>query len=169
MKVAIGSKNPTKIEAVKQAFGLLLGQEDVEYIAVATESGVSEQPMDDETSLEGARNRAQKALDLTKSDYAVGLEGGQSRVGDNWYTGTAACVINAKGEEGSGFSPRVMTPTTAQQHIAEGKNLSDAISASHGIRDIGKKEGLSGLVTKGVITRVSSSREATVAALAVLL
>ncbi len=169
MRVAVGSKNPTKLEAVEQAFRLLLPGETVEIVGVETDSGVGEQPMNDEETLQGATNRAKEALLAVDADYGVGLEGGQHRISEHWFTQTAAAVINKAGKIGVGIGPSVLTPSETMEHIHKQSNLSDAVAKSHGVTDIGKKQGLSGLVTKGIITRVTSSRDATIAALSVLL
>jgi len=86
IRIAVGSGNPCKIEAVRSAFvqtfsalpvtvGIKISSHDVE-------SGVSDQPFgDDETKL-GAMNRAKAAWasaekgDSQPPDFAVGLEGG---------------------------------------------------------------------------------------------
>jgi non-canonical (house-cleaning) NTP pyrophosphatase len=68
MRIAVGSGNPVKRDAVQAA----LSEATVESVAV--ESGVSEQPWGDET-IQGARNRAERALG-DDHDLAVGLEGG---------------------------------------------------------------------------------------------
>ncbi len=169
MIVVIGSKNPTKLEAVKQAFVVMLPNTKIEFIGVETDSGVAEQPMNDEEALKGATNRARNALKMQKADFGVGIEGGQSNVGGKWFTGTATVVITKDGRLGFGFSPRVQTPKIISKQIDDKNNLSDAVAKSHGIADIGKKQGLSGLVTSGAITRVTSSRDAVIAAIGILL
>ncbi len=55
MKVLVGSRNPVKVEATKEAFSQYFDVVEVDGIAVA--SNVSNQPIEDET-FEGAENRA---------------------------------------------------------------------------------------------------------------
>lgn len=73
MRVAIGSKNPAKINAVKNVF-------KDEIISVDAESGVSEQPMSDEETIKGAINRAIQAAELGEAEIGIGLEGASSKL-----------------------------------------------------------------------------------------
>mmetsp|Transcript_468 Transcript_468/g.587 ORF Transcript_468/g.587 Transcript_468/m.587 type:complete len:243 (-) Transcript_468:66-794(-) len=86
IRVAVGSGNPCKIDAVRSAFEETFSSSPVAVDVVVTshnvESGVSNQPIgDDETKL-GAMNRARAAWALAEKegcqtpDFAVGLEGG---------------------------------------------------------------------------------------------
>jgi non-canonical (house-cleaning) NTP pyrophosphatase len=58
MKIIIGSKNPAKNQAVKNAFP----EKNVEFVSLDIPSGVSEQPFSDEETITGAKNRAVNAL-----------------------------------------------------------------------------------------------------------
>jgi len=76
MKVIVGSLNPVKIKAAKEAFSRYF--QNVEVIGVKVKSGVSEQPIGDET-FRGAENRALRLKELVQNPNAhffVGLEGG---------------------------------------------------------------------------------------------
>ena len=93
--VAVGSKNPCKIEAVRCAFEKILSSvpttaegtnnECVPKISISSynvPSGVRDQPYGDEETKLGAKNRAQATMDAASSlssvppDFAVGIEGG---------------------------------------------------------------------------------------------
>ncbi|KAL3773742.1 hypothetical protein HJC23_012023 [Cyclotella cryptica] len=102
IRVAVGSTNPCKIEAVREAFHDMIGnqqqndmQNDVKVLISSFDaaSGVSDQPFGDTETREGARNRAQNALSAAQNqnattadvisepfDFAVGLEGGLEKV-----------------------------------------------------------------------------------------
>lgn len=85
--VAVGSSNPAKIRSVQQALEQLI---DVKNggVALALEgfsvaSGVSDQPMQDAETKEGAKNRALASFEAFKESHngdepnlAIGLEGG---------------------------------------------------------------------------------------------
>ncbi len=73
-RAAVGSRNPAKIEAVRRALARLAPGCDLEAVDVA--SGVPVQPAGDHATRQGARNRAQAALEMTGTDVAFGLEGG---------------------------------------------------------------------------------------------
>lgn len=74
-KVGVGSQNQVKVGAVKKVFERL-GM-DVEIISFKAPSGVSDQPMSREETIQGAYNRAKWVLDNHPDvDLAFGLEGG---------------------------------------------------------------------------------------------
>ena len=75
MRVAVGSQNPVKLEAVNQAFGLYF--DVIEIVPVLVDSGVQPFPMSQQETLAGAQHRVQKAWEAdTSIDYAVGIEAG---------------------------------------------------------------------------------------------
>ena len=90
IRVAVGTKNPCKIEAVRRAFDSIFSSDDVEIVISShgVSSGVSDQPFGDEETRRGARNRALAAYNAASSEYteeeipdfAVGLEGGLEKV-----------------------------------------------------------------------------------------
>ena len=87
--VAVGSKNPCKIEAVRCAFEKLVSsapaaaankhKPQIVISSYNVQSGVRDQPYGDEETKLGAKNRAQAAMDAATTfepDFAVGIEGG---------------------------------------------------------------------------------------------
>lgn len=76
MKLAVGSTNPVKIDAVERT----LESYEPTVIAVDVDSGVREQPWSIEETVTGAETRARRALAATDADYGVGLEGGVTRL-----------------------------------------------------------------------------------------
>lgn len=168
MKVAIGSSNPAKISAVKDAFKLFLPDIGFEFITIEVDSGIADQPMSDHETYQGARQRANQAIEQARADYGVGIEGGLQKVGQHWVVGNLAVVIDKSGKEGFGISTRISVPANIMKHVHEDKNLSHATQLEHGIHDIGKKEGILGMFSKGLITRSSASKDAVIAALSSL-
>ncbi len=166
MKVAIASKNPIKAAAAKEAFQAFFPDEQFKFIIIEAASEVSDQPLYESETIKGAQNRAEFALAATGADFGVGIEGGQSKINGHWYTGNIAAVATRNNQTGIGFGHRVATPNPIQQQIKTGKNLNDAVGQTHGVKDAGKKEGLIGILSHGLITRGSSSRDAVILALA---
>jgi non-canonical (house-cleaning) NTP pyrophosphatase len=95
VRVAVGSTNPCKIEAVRKAFRQVFSSEDdvkIEITSHSVPSGVADQPFGDGETREGAKNRALAAYNDACSearkrndednipDFAVGLEGGLEKV-----------------------------------------------------------------------------------------
>ena len=57
ISVFIGSKNPTKINAVKKAFTCVFKKKHFSFIGVSSPSGVGDQPMSEKETKRGAKNR----------------------------------------------------------------------------------------------------------------
>ncbi|KAL7542912.1 hypothetical protein ACHAXR_012760 [Thalassiosira sp. AJA248-18] len=90
IRVAVGSTNPCKIEAVRKAFeDIFVRSKDERPVQIvisshSVPSGVSDQPFGDIETRKGAMNRAKAAYDAAtcsdsgnnQPDFAVGLEGG---------------------------------------------------------------------------------------------
>ncbi len=169
MKIAVGTTNPVKLQAVHAVFALLFPDKTCEVLGVKVSSGVNDQPMSDTESVKGARTRAKAAFQAIKgADFGVGLEGGLEQVENLWFTGNIACVVS-NSKTGYGMSPKVLIPQELMDEISNGHDLSEAMHTVTGIADIGKKQGLLGYVTMGHITRQSASEQAIVAALASIL
>ncbi len=67
--VAVGSKNPVKVNAAKSAFTQMFPEATVEVVGINVSSKVSAQLMSDEESIRGARTRAQKAMQQAKNRF----------------------------------------------------------------------------------------------------
>ncbi len=82
--VAVGSRNPVKVNAVRAAFAANWpdGAKDLVVTGHDVPSGVPDQPWGDEETRAGAMNRAMAAYEAhcvaagATPDFAVGLEGG---------------------------------------------------------------------------------------------
>lgn len=125
MKVAVGSTNPVKIQAVSKAFKKVWPKKKWEVIGIKVPSGISDQPMSDEESIKGATNRARRAIKKLNADYGVGLEGGIHKIGKKWFDCGWMVVIDKKGGLGIGSSARIETPKVMIKMIKKGMELGD--------------------------------------------
>src|SRR3989344_1784133 len=76
-KVVVASTNPVKIETTKIGFGFVFPDEEFVFEGVMASSRVSDQPLSEEETLQGAHNRVTHAQELVPdADFYVGLEGG---------------------------------------------------------------------------------------------
>src|SRR4051812_8937934 len=100
IKVAVGSKNRAKIEAVRLAFETLWPNQHWDIQGISVNSGVPSQPRSDSETIAGARNRSKDALVQLKAEYGVGLEGGLQQVGDWWFESGWIVVVDSNGHEG---------------------------------------------------------------------
>ena len=166
IKVTIGSTNPTKLEAVKQAFRIVWPDQKFEFETFNGVSGVNEQPLHEEESITGARNRARQVIIETDTDFAVGIEGGMYKVDDKWFVRDWAIVLDQTGKEGIGGTPRYHVPDHIRTHITSDHDLSAVLEDKLGAINIGKLDGYAGMMTGNHITRTTSNRDAVIIALA---
>jgi len=166
MKVIVGSTNPTKLEAVKQALKIVWPDREFSFDTLDAPSGVNEQPLSEQETIKGATNRAQFGLDNSDADYGVGIEGGMYHIDEQWFVSDWVVIINRAGQKGIGGTSRYPIPQSISQHIDENYDLSAVLEKKHGYKNIGKLDGYAGLTTNNHITRTASNRDATVIALA---
>ncbi|PKR84340.1 DUF84 family protein [Heyndrickxia camelliae] len=151
MLVAIGSKNPAKINAVKQAFKEMHMEVEIQPMDVA--SGVRAQPFSDEETIKGAVQRAKNCLNNQEVEIAVGLEGGvtESEFGlqvCNWgalVERTAAPIIAG--------GARIILPEEISSRLRTGEELGPVMDNYANKKSVGKKEGAIGIFTNGLVTR----------------
>lgn len=148
MKTIIGSKNPTKIEAVMNAFS-----GEYEFHSLDVPSGVSEQPFSDEETIKGAINRANNALHLGHGDIGIGLEGGvqESSYGlllCNW----GALVLKGQPPLIAGGA-RILLPDEIAIRLRNGEELGPIMDTFTNKQNIRKKEGAVGIFTNGKMDR----------------
>jgi inosine/xanthosine triphosphatase len=165
MKVAVGSENPVKINAVKHAFKLMWPKKKWQVVGVKVPSGVSDQPMSDEESIKGATNRARRSLKLAKADFGVGLEGGIQKIGNKWFDCGWIVVVDKKGRVGIGSSARIETAPAILKLIKKGIELGSANDKVFKAENSKQKGGHFSLMTDGLITRKDGYLDAVIFAL----
>ncbi len=152
MKVIIGSKNPVKIQATEEVFNNLF-QEEIIVKNVGVESQVSAQPFGNETSL-GAINRAKNSKKLfPTADYFIGLEGGLLWLGEKLMLFTSCAIIGPNNKMGIGTSGMIELPKKVGMRMKEKEELEKIMDELLGTKNIGKKEGAVGFLTKNFVTR----------------
>lgn len=163
--VIVASKNPVKINAVKMAFQQMFSSREFRFEGVSVPSGVSEQPMDDETTLRGAANRVANAKEHSKSaDFWVGIEGGIERSGPGMQA-FAWVVIRNGDTTGKARTASFFLPKKVCELIESGKELGEADDIVFGHSNSKQKNGASGLLTGNVVDRAALYSQAVVLAL----
>lgn len=151
LKIAIGTTNPAKVQAIQKAFDEQY--KEVQFQCLKTESYVSEQPMSDQETIEGALNRAKNVLKATDSDVGIGLEGGVSETLYGMFVCNWGALVDRQGNEIIGGGARISLPNEISRELKAGKELGplmDEYTQRTGIR---KKEGAVGVFTNGLVTR----------------
>jgi len=168
MIINVGTKNPTKIEAVREvAINYpLFKNSHVEGVEIV--GGVSDQPLSLEETIAGARHRAQKAY--IDCDYSFGIESGLFSVPHTKtnYMDTTVCAIYDGTHFHLGMSPSFEYPIKVTElAVNEGIEISEAYKLA-GLTDhpkIGTAQGVIGELTKGRITRKDYTKQAIMMAL----
>ncbi len=165
MKVAVGSLNPTKINAVKLAFEKVFPDTKWEVEGVSVPSGVPDQPMSDKQSIRGSTNRAKRALKKLDADYGVGIEGGMQRIGNEWFTSGWAVVVSNDGIVGKGSSIKMVVPPKLLEIILSGVEMGHANDIVFKKSNSKHANGHFGLMTNDAITRTDAYQDAVFCAL----
>lgn len=165
MNVAVGSKNPVKIEAVRQAFQMVWPNIQFDIIGVEVSSGISDQPMSSDEAIRGAETRARNALAQSGADYGVGMEGGFQRIGNHGFSMGWMVVVDRNGSVGIGSSLHTLTPPQMAALLEQGMELGAVDDKMFGRTNSKQDEGFIGLMTNGLITRTTAYRDGVIAAL----
>ena len=78
LKVNVGSKNPAKVDSVRQTLEQYDFLKPFEVNSMDVSSGVSEQPKTIDEVFRGSNNRARNSF--VSCDYSIGLESGMLKV-----------------------------------------------------------------------------------------
>lgn len=162
MKVAVGSTNPVKVRAVERA----LDARGASVRAVAVESGVAEQPRNRAEAIEGADNRARRALAATDADLSVGIEGGVTSleaVDGLFLIMWASVTDGTRLEHGSG--PSIRLPDSIADRIHAGEELGPVLDDVLDTSGVATEQGAAGVLTDGIVDRESSLAHAVAGAL----
>lgn len=154
MLVAVGSRNPVKIEAVRRVFSDFFGE--IEVLGVNVKSRVPRQPLNEEVLI-GAINRAREALDKTSADYGVGIEAGFFRrelVSSGYMDFQWCAILDREGFLTLGCGPGFEVPRRILDRVlSERSEFGDVMGSIVGVEDLGEKEGAIYHLTKGRLDR----------------
>lgn len=167
-KVRVGTKNEAKIGAVREALSLYDVLRDALVEGVEVASGVSDQPKSLDEVTQGAIARAKAAFQ--DCQYSIGLESGlmnapHTKAG---YMAVVVCAIFDGTDVHLGLSSGFEPPKEIIRLVfEEGHNLGTA-SKVVGLtekEELGKHEGLIGVLTKGRVPRKEQVKQAIIAAM----
>lgn len=163
MKINIASKNPTKVDAVKELILEYPHLKSATTFGLEATSGVSDQPKSLEETVEGATNRARSVF--KDCDYSFGIESGLMAVPGTktGFMDVFVCAIYDGNELHLGLSSAWEPPAQVMHLVLkENLNMSDA-GFKAGLtlnKNIGSAEGVLGIVTKGRLTRKEYTKQA---------
>lgn len=164
-KVVIASQNPVKINSTRQGFEKLIPNKDFLFEGVSVPSNVSDQPMTNEETLAGARNRAHNAKAAQpKADYWVGIEGGIDETNDGMEA-FAWVVILSENAEGQSRTSTFYLPPKVVELVHQGIELGLANDQVFNETNSKTKGGAVGTLTHGVLGRTEYYVQAVMLAL----
>lgn len=171
MCVVIASGNPVKRRATLEAVKVALGEDEVDSVTVDVDSGVARQPVGDEETLRGARNRAEAARqDRPNANLWVGVEGGVIER-DGALDCMAWIVVLGRREpdgpvvRGESRTATFTLPAEIADRVRAGVELGAATDEVLGGVDTKSTTGTVGPLTGGVIDRVAFYAHALVLAM----
>ncbi len=147
--IAAGSKNPAKSSAVRVVSEKAFPNSEV--VAVEAPSGVPDQPIGEEETATGARNRARAALAAVPgARLGVGLEGGVDRDGNLI---NCVVVVEVGGRENQAWGVRFPLPPAIVERVLRGEELGPVMDEVSGLTESRKHLGAVGILSNGIYTR----------------
>ena len=156
LQVVVTSFNPVKIAAVEQAFLCQFPSAQTRIVPIGVDSGVADQPMSDDETRQGARNRVAAAKQkLPDADYWVGLEGGLDDFDGDLMAFAWMAVAGPGGRISEIRSATLPLPPGVQALVADGLELGEANDRVFSTLNSKQAGGAYGLLTNGLMTRES--------------
>lgn len=164
MKIAVASKNPVKIEAVKEAFAECFSS-DFEIESFSVPSGVSDQPLGNKETRKGACNRAKNLkMQNPGCDFYVGIEGGVAMQNGKMIAFAWMAVTTTK-NLGMARTASFFLPTRVAELVLVGYELGDADDMVFKKENSKQENGAVGLLTNNVLVRKTLYKQAIILAL----
>jgi inosine/xanthosine triphosphatase len=160
MLVAVGTRNPAKLDGVRKVF--------VEFFPGVVVKGVDAsevtraQPVGLQQITEGAKRRARFALSKAKAEFGVGIEAGIFNLGKRvgYLDHQQAVVMHRDGRFSVGLSAGFMLPAKmTRKMLREGKELEYYAARMTGVKDVGDKEGIVFHLTRGRVNRTDLTEQ----------
>jgi inosine/xanthosine triphosphatase len=132
-------------------------------------SGVAAQPVGDQATREGARNRARAAIAGTGAEVAFGLEGGVIHEPPVVWLVSWVAAVASDGRHGDASGLRMPLPRSVAQRLAAGDELGNVIDDLFAMRASKQHAGAVGLLTEGFVSRTEAFADLVAMACAPLL
>lgn len=149
INIAIGTKNPTKVAAIKLAFQGI----EAKFIETSVPSGVSAQPLTDDETIKGAINRARNSREQEQTDIGIGLEGGVVSSEHGLLLCNWGAIVDRDRSPIIAGGARILLPEEVAYGVRAGKELSEVMEEYTKQKDVRSKEGAIGIFTNGHVNR----------------
>lgn len=167
-KIIVGSKNEVKVSAVREVVADYKSLAGAEVIGVSVASGMSDQPLSLEETIQGAKNRAESAYQ--PDSISIGLECGLMRIpsSEEEFMHISICSIFDGKKHHLGMSSGFRVPRSISALILEeGLDLNQAMKKCGFTENpqLGASEGTVGVFTNGRIPRKTYCKQSLTVAL----
>ncbi|MFX0113619.1 MAG: DUF84 family protein [Candidatus Hodarchaeota archaeon] len=168
LTIGIASKNPIKVEAVKNAFEQ--GFSRPCRIQFPEKLDFPHQPLGLEATLQGALERAKRAVQIPTVEFGVGMEGGVAKIpettGEPFIIGWVA-IQSIKGRISTAQTTTVPLPPQIFNELLSHPEveLGTIIDRLSGKKNIKQKSGAVGILTGNQVVRKDLFEQALICAL----
>jgi len=160
VKAIVGSKNPVKAQAVENILKKIYPEQEVEVLSREVDSGVPDQPLGQDETIQGAINRARKAYS-DEFNLSVGIESGLMPVKETitGYVDMQWCAIYDGEKITLGVSAGFEYPPHVVEEVLKGREVGHIMDELTGVDNLGKKRGAVSYLTDGLLDRVGNSEQ----------
>ena len=157
MKIKVGTHNPLKVRATRNVMEKIYTNVDVEGIEV--DSGVSDQPIGLDETIQGAVNRARNAF--LDADLSVGIESGLLAAPHSitGYLDLQWCAIYDGERVTLGVSAGFEYPPVVVEEVLKGQEVGEVMDEVTGVEKLGQKTGAVSILTKGLLDRTENTEQ----------
>lgn len=158
IKIVVGSKNPMKLKATQNVLEHIYPQLNV--TAKHVDSGVPDQPIGLDITIQGAINRAQNAFS-DEFDLSVGIESGLLEVPHSitGYLDLQWCALYDGEKTTLGVSAGFEYPPLVIEKVLEGMEVGDVMDKITGVDKLGQKTGAVSHLSKGLLDRTGNTEQ----------
>lgn len=165
IKVVVASLNPVKLNCTQTGFTKVFEQDAIHIEGTSVPSGVSDQPMTNDETLRGAKNRALNAR-KSKPDahFWVGIEGGIDQEQGDMEAFAWIYILSNK-QSGKARTASFILPEKIRMLVNEGIELGHADDLIFKRENSKQGNGAVGILTHNLIDRASYYEPAVILAL----
>ena len=168
VRIIVGSKNPVKVGAAKEALSTLFPEVTIECEGVHAPSLVADQPMTEAETQAGAVNRVKYCMENYQADYFLAMEGGVDLF-DHGPATFAHIAIAHNQQVSVGRSALLPLPMQVYQALTQGEELGNVMDSMFNTVNIKQQGGAIAILTHGHATRQSIYTQAIILAMAPML
>ena len=121
--ILLGTTSDAKLNIIKD-----IVKDSYNVVPVDVDSGISDQPLDEETTIQGAINRAKQAtLETHDYEFSIGLEGGLSKINGIYCLVCVSAIVDKKDNVYIGVSNKLPLPKEVSEKVLRGEQFGEVI------------------------------------------